>query len=433
MNFVLNKKFSYLLIVYYLIIICFSIIFLFTYKNINIILVGCSFALFGSFIFLDFMQSKKIITLGILFNVFGLLYTNYFIIENINKTYMITQSIINSYLLSNLSMLSFNIGYLLIRNKKVNIKNNYINSKKIFICLFCMLIFSLLTEYYVIFIKIGFFNFFSSTRSQQSLLISNYSTLTFYKSFLSIVQICSLYFYLLDKNKKFICLFIITFFVNLFNCYISVSRAEIFSFILPTIYLLYHFGLLKTRQVIISALCFFMLFGTWKSLLWDLKASRSISKNSINISFDSEFNTWYKISDNVLQSNYSYLYGKSYIDTIYNLVIPITHTESLSRWYVKKYEPDIYLRGGGRGFSGVLEAYLNFGILGNIFIYFFYGMLFKKFSNIDSELELMFFLILLGSVYQLFRSESYSLWKTMYWFEMLPIVILFKLSKRRIR
>lgn len=113
------------------------------------------------------------------------------------------------------------------------------------------------------------------------------------------------------------------------------------------------------------------------------------------------------------------------------MIVPITHTEPLSRWYLKIYEPNIYSRGGGRGFSGVIEAYLNFGVFGNIFIYTLYGILFKKLSNIDSELKLIIFLILLGSIYQLFRSESYSLWKTMYWFEILPTLILFRFSKRR--
>lgn len=62
--------------------------------------------------------------------------------------------------------------------------------------------------------------------------------------------------------------------INIFNCYVSVSRAEIFSFILPTIYILYYFKLIKTKQVIISAICVFVLFGAWKSLVWNLKENK---------------------------------------------------------------------------------------------------------------------------------------------------------------
>ena len=431
MELVFNKKYIYLLFLYYLIITLISIVLLIFFKTVNILLVSISFYVFGSFIFLDYVQNKKIITMGILFNVFGLLYTNYYLLENLQNVYIITDSIIKAFLLSNLSMLFFNIGYFLIPYKKSYIKISSVNEKRILYGLVMMFLVALFIEYYVIFIKIGLFVFFHANRSQQSLLIGNYSSLTFYKSFFSIVQMCSLYFYINNKNKKFLYLFIISLMINIFNCYISVSRAEIFSFILPTIYILYYFKLIKTKQVIISAICVFVLFGAWKSLVWNLKENKNISKENINVSFDSEFNTWYSISDNILLSDYSYLYGKSYIDTVYNLIVPITHTEPLSRWYLKIYEPNIYSRGGGRGFSGVIEAYLNFGVFGNIFIYTLYGILFKKLSNIDSELKLIIFLILLGSIYQLFRSESYSLWKTMYWFEILPTLILFRFSKRR--
>ena len=113
------------------------------------------------------------------------------------------------------------------------------------------------------------------------------------------------------------------------------------------------------------------------------------------------------------------------------MLIPITKSEPLSKWYVRNYEFDVYIKGGGRGFSGVLEAYLNFGLIGNIIVFFLYGVLFKKISNYNNEISMIIFLIVIGSVYQLFRSESYSLWKTMYWFKIIPILIIFKISKRR--
>ena len=105
----------------------------------------------------------------------------------------------------------------------------------------------------------------------------------------------------------------------------------------------------------------FILFGVWKSLF--------SSSRIINIYYDSEFNSWYKIFNNILQSDLSKLFGTSYIKTLVNLVIPFTKTEPLSVWYVRNYEYETWISGGGRGFSGVLEAYMNFGIIGCILVY----------------------------------------------------------------
>jgi len=56
--------------------------------------------------------------------------------------------------------------------------------------------------------------------------------------------------------------------------------------------------------------------------------------------------------------------GKTLIADVLN-VIPgkLLKTEVPSTWFVKKYYPNIYSRGGGLGFSFLGEAYINFGCL----------------------------------------------------------------------
>ena len=88
--------------------------------------------------------------------------------------------------------------------------------------------------------------------------------------------------------------------------------------------------------------------------------------------------------------------------------------------------------GGGRGFPATFEAYMNLGIFGVVGIYGLYGYLAKK-ININTELGLFIFLIIIVSIHQLFRSEAYSFWKNMMWFRMYPMLILYYFSTRKQR
>jgi len=168
----------------------------------------------------------------------------------------------------------------------------------------------------------------------------------------------------------------------------------------------------------------FILFGAWKSLF---------SSGKTFLYFDSEFNTWYEIFDNVIEAEVPRLNGKSYADTLLNLIVPFTNAEPLSVWYVKTFEYATWLRGGGRGFSGVLEAYMNFSIWGVVVVYGFYGWLLKQTQlNLekDDDRAIIIYMILLISMFQFFRSESYSLWKNMAWFRLYPVVIIMWVSRR---
>ena len=121
------------------------------------------------------------------------------------------------------------------------------------------------------------------------------------------------------------------------------------------------------------------------------------------------------------------------------MIVPVTNSKTLSTWYMENFEADVLARGGGRGFSAVLEAYINFNVIGNVIIYFLYGEILRAFepqkeewsmNRINYKLVLAF--IILSSMYLFFRAESYSLWKNMAWFKIYPTALIFLFSKKKI-
>ncbi|MBP5470655.1 MAG: oligosaccharide repeat unit polymerase, partial [Candidatus Riflebacteria bacterium] len=233
----------------------------------------------------------------------------------------------------------------------------------LFVLFFCFVV-----EYYVVFYKIGVVNYAIASRASKSLLIGPYSRLSFYKMIIPLISIISLLLFFKEKNKHCIKIFIISFILALFDSLISMSRSELISLILPIFYLIEKDKVISKKVLIILVIGVFLLFGVWKSF----------KSNQMEIYYDSEFNTWYKISNNVLNYNSEKLFGKSYLDTVINMIISFTNSEPLSRWYLRKFEYSTLEKGGGRGFSGVLEAFINYGFIGNIIVFGFYGFLMKQ-------------------------------------------------------
>jgi oligosaccharide repeat unit polymerase len=224
------------------------------------------------------------------------------------------------------------------------------------------------------------------------------------------------------KDKFSMLLAILSFGISVLNSVISKSRAELIAILLPFLFLCENYKKVSRKKLIALLVGSLLLFGVWKSLF---------SSGSKFLYYDSEFSTWYEICENVFERDLKPLYGKSYFDTLLNLVVPFTDTEPLSIWYVKNFEYDTWVRGGGRGFSAALEAFLNFGVLGNAIIYGIYGWLLKQVQfnmEKDDDKSIIIYMILLVSMFQFFRSESYSLWKNMMWFRVYPALILMWVS-----
>lgn len=425
---IVNKKMINVMMFYTIITTIFFVLFFSNYHFFNIYVLDffLSFFIIGYFV-LYYCFKRMLISIEVIFNIFGILYSNYYILENfILQNQPIIPSVGNTMMLAHLSILMFNIAFCMTSVSKVNIfkENKYIyNLHRMKKCLFLFLIISIFAEIYVVFLKIGYRYFISASRASKTLLMADYSLLSFYKSTIPMIMSIYLYFFLKNKDKKSLFLFFVTCLLSIFNAVMSASRAELISVLLPVIFLLYYFKVISNKKIIILSIVIFLFFGMWKSLFW----------GEVNISFDSEFDSWYKISINILSnSKNSYLFGKSYIKTFINLFIPVTNFESLSTWYVKNYELSVYNIGGGRGFSCILEAFMNFGILGNIIIFMFLGWFVKK-LKIKNDFQMIVYMIILISVYQVFRAESYSLLKNMMWFKIYPILIIYAYSRKYIQ
>lgn len=421
------------LIMYFLynVLVTFFLVFAFfncLYKDFELITYYISFYLFGNYVLFTIFKHNQIVTLQNSFNVFGFLYSNFLITqmifnhEKINSNYYLAMN------LSYLSIIVFNIFFVL-TNKNIQCKaiNNYFyfskkNLNNLIIIIISALVICLMIEYYVVFYKIGIINYALASRASKSLLMRPYVWLTFYKTLTPLISVISLLLYVKYKKKAFKTIFFAAFFITLFNSLISMSRSELISLLLPIFYLLEKNKAISKKILVILIVSVFFLFGIWKSL----------KSSQIEIHYDGELNTWYKIFDNVSSLSNQKLWGKSYLDTAINLVIPFTGIEPLSKWYIRKFEYEVYLRGGGRGFSSVLEAFMNYGVLGIVFVYGFYGFLFKQIElkvKKENDLFEIIYMIFMVSLFQFFRSESYSLWKNMVWFRVYPVIFLFISAK----
>lgn len=396
------------------------------YCNISLIIYFMSYFVFGNLVIWNIYRENRIISLFSAFNGFGILYTNFYILQMISVNEKIPQNNYYTMLLSYLAMLVFDIVYLLTKTR-ICFKRGKYEAKKSTTLIFLLSLFFLFSigiEFYVIFYRIGITPYLSASRAQKSLLLSKFSALTFYKVTIPLVSVMALQQYFKYKSRFCAGLAFFAFVISIFNALISMSRAELISIMLPYIFLFEQYGKLNKKKIIFLVGGSFFLFGAWKSLF---------SSGKTFLYFDSEFNTWYEIFDNVIEAEVPRLNGKSYADTLLNLIVPFTNAEPLSVWYVKTFEYTTWLRGGGRGFSGVLEAYMNFSIWGVVVVYGFYGWLLKQTQlNLekDDDRAIIIYMILLISMFQFFRSESYSLWKNMAWFRLYPVVIIMWVSRR---
>lgn len=397
----------------------------YNYFNIYILSFMGSFYIFGTIIIVLF-NKESLLSIEVIFNIFGLLYSNYYIGELIQLNMKIDSTYGNIMLLAHFSMIVFNVTFFFANylvgkvERDSNIAYDSYKIKCFFIFLF---IISIMAEVYVVFYRIGYSNFFHATRASKSLMMEDFGILSFYKSTIPMVSAVSLYLYLKYKEKGCMFLTILAFVISFGNAIISGSRAELISIFLPVLFLLYYFERISNKMVMFLGVLFFLFFGAWKSMFW----------GEINISFDSEFDSWYRIGRNVFSDeSFRFIYGNSYFKTLINLIIPITNMESLSTWYVKTYESSVYRIGGGRGFSGIIEAYMNFGVLGNILVFAFYGWLAKKLKG-NNDRQILVYAIIMISVYQIFRSDSYSLWKNLMWFKIYPVLLIFWLSRRNVK
>lgn len=418
----LKYKCSLILLIYLIAVtICFAVM---TYRYNYMEFKSVIFLLIpwvtGAFYVIDFDKTGRLITQGTVFNAFGLLYTEYYFVNASTNDIQIPNDVYTIEFLAVVAILSFNISYHITSNRK-NVKHlqkNEYDLVRIRKLTALLMIISVLAEYWVL-CNIGLDTVLNSSRSMVTLLMSDFGVFSFYRHTLPMLSGLYLLLYFKYKNRCDFLFFCTLFFISAVNAWLYASRANMLALLLPIIFLLEFYNKLSKVNIIFIFLAAFMFFGYWKGM---------ISGNGV-FQIKSEFASWIKIGENIIDENYFWL-GSTYLDTIVNLIIPITHMESVSEWYVRTYEYDAYINGFGRGFSQILEAYINFGFLGIVFIFGVLGCLFKK-IRLESDFSVMVYMIFLSSVYQLFRADAFSLWKNMMWFEIYPLALIFFLCKVR--
>lgn len=427
-------------------IIFLSIIFIFQLMSISYewtLLLLNSYLLI-CFVLHDFINSKKLLSYGILFNGIWWLYTNIYIIEKISTHTRMSEIDYILSVMSIVSMLSFNVIYYLSLSKKsfvkyfevsdMEIRKTY-NFVKMKYILLVMLIVVTIIEAYVILYKLGIDNYIFASRAERSLLMKPHRKFMVYEEFLILITVISFYLKLSFKSRLISCIFYFAFINSVVNSVIAISRANSLMLVLPILFIAAYKNRISNKQLFLILSSLLILFAVWKGLLFGI-----IFNNEIKLdmgSFGKEFTTWYTIGNRVLndlfENNIDYLYGKSFLDTLVNLAFPITNIEPLSVWYVKKYELDTYIRGGGRGFSGIVEGFLNLPLIGNIVYFMILGLIFKKINKlryIDTK-YLLIYSVSLPYIQRIFRSESYSLFKTWFWLYIFIIFVIFKVCEMK--
>lgn len=374
------------------------------------------------FIIYEAYKQKNFLTFGVFFNVLALLYLGYGTYELDSRDYY-HDIIINS---SVLAVIAFNLGYVYSRKSEIAFKPVKFNANYD-IFMYTMMIFAFLIQLYLM-ISIGPDNFIFSDRVERARLLKPYGSLFFYEYWFNIAGIFALHRYFRTKNKKYLLVFVLCFSNLMFLSIVSISRSMILYSILPLIYYLKKMRKITNKHILIagSSLLFIFMFmrGIMYSLFLGIETGETVQLG--------ELVTWRRVFLNVLPTFEDFkLNGSSYLQTIYSFINPLYRGEALSTWYVKTYEYDHFLAGGGRGFSGVAEGYINFGYLG-VFLYFlFIGYLFKFFQKRDYS----FWIFICGSflmvnTYRVFRSESYGVFKHWYWFIVIPIIVAYFFIQR---
>lgn len=405
-----------------------------SYIDLDIIMFYISFYVFGFFILNDYLISRSFFSFGIMFNIWGLLYTNYYIGELIMMGGHINNTDSLMMYCGYLSMLAFNITFYSYQNKGEIVHNSMIQDANEFLkrydfgriraLLFAFLLFSALIGYYVI-NDAGYINIAFQSRMKTSLLMQQYGAFgSVFRAVIPYISAIFLYFYFISRKKMDFIIALLGFGIGIFLSFMYGSRSQFLVTLFPWLFLFWYSNKLSNKYLLVVGVMLFLLFGIWKSIYSD----------AMTISYTyTEFSAWYMIASNMLgQGNEECRYGVDYLKTLINLIVPITGMETLGTYYVRTYLPSTWLAGGGKGFSGVLEAYLNFGLMGEIIVFGFYGYLLRKVTTLpNTGLRIFLYLAIVTSMNGFFRSESYALWKGMIWFKIYPMFLILFFSRRK--
>lgn len=400
------------------------------------LIIGAATIFTSLFLVVEWRKKGIILTLGNIFTGYWFLYTTSFWInyklgmhQLADMHYFYVHAI-----LSLVGFLSFQIVYYPGKyngDRRYGLDLKYYNITLLVIAL--VFIFSIACGLAIwFFMRVGLSNFIFMSRQSRMLLLQDAGVTSFLPLF-SLVMIVSLVLIEQYPSKVLSFLLVTSFAFRVFYSLVVVGRGNLLSTLIPVVYILLLSGRIKTRSVIIWGCVMFVFLTYFKTIMTNVIFGRNVSLGRFQLS--GEFEAWYHVSRTVLsgldKGSLSHMYGKSYLEALYNLVVPFTSVEPLSVWYVRTYLYETYLRGGGAAFSSIAEAVMNFGYLGVPLYFAFLGYICRRLEQLRMK-DLRYFVIYvyaLTVVYQFFRSEFYSLTKSSWWFFVLPVFFLLSVTR----
>ncbi|MEZ9551897.1 O-antigen polymerase [Vibrio breoganii] len=299
------------------------------------------------------------------------------------------------------------------------------DSKVLRLSIFSLLTTSIVIGCYIVIFKIGVANFFFVSRAERALMQSDISRFMFFRDLINACCVFSICMSLNNKWPRFWKnMFIFTLVLSVSYSILTISRSNLVQIIFPILYILSVKNKFSKSVVNITLIIGFLVATLWKSVLATLVIYQDYDFSRVTLEFPPEFSSWYFISENVF--NPFLFYGKTIADAILSLMYPFYDATPLSIWYVQNFEPDLAEKGGGRGFSLLVESYINFGYIGIFIIFSLLGLLL---GLIEKRSKSSFIFVYVCAVtfpilHKIYRSELLSIMKVYWWYYLLPIVMI---------
>lgn len=365
----------------------------------------------GIFSYKIYLRSKYVLDLGILFNVFIIIYSViginiYWTVFNSNKD--VLEEIIKVIFFSSIA---FNLVYS--RTESLNSLNRTIRTPSPFIINF--LFFLIAVSYLCLMIMKGVL-FVDRTLAFSVLYQNKYFFLL--SSFQLVLYIIIAFNYYTKRSLWF---FYIATSYLLFLAILTISRHDFFAIFIVNVFFMIRTNRLSSFKLILYSIILFAFFLFFKQILY---------VQILGVHYNSEPDygeviNWIRNTINTLNSNISYEFNP-YLVTLEGVFNPFIDSEKpLTNWYIKTFFYDRFLAGNKFGYSFIGESYMAGSPYLLIFVFSFYGYLFKKISfktisPTTSVIQIVVFLMM----YKLFRSESYNFFRSIVWSYFIPLIII---------
>ncbi len=344
-----------------------------------------------------------------------------------------------------MAMIAFTLANRITYKVRIPVYEEY-NQQRIKAMLLCMLILYFLVEVYI-FRSIGWNSYLVYGRAATKQMIGRqFGRLQLAESLPNIVAALSFELYFHEKEQHhqadgmYRNLGLISTAAALLMAVLRIDRSDFLTVLLPLIFVFYFHGKIEFRHLVLLGLGLLLLFSAWKSVIPSLLRKDVVAIRSYSFSIPGETYAWFEVGKDVMNSirngNMEYRLGHSYLKALESIINPLFQSyESLSTWYVRTFHEDVYLAGGGRGFSCIVEALMNFGFLGPMIVFLYIGTFISwleaKMKN--SPFYSTFYALMMGGVYKLFRSEVYSVVKLSFWTYVVPLFLIWFVGRKKKR